>query len=106
MRVNKRTIYVPAEQFDRLEREMMNGADDKTGRGECMFDVSANFGDGFEVDIRIYNAEGDLPWSEGVLYKDGHEVCCTQVAGCLGGEYIMDDSETNQQFSVHVVRSP
>lgn len=47
--------------------------------------LTANFGGGIEADIKLCN--GDSPYVDAVLFKDGHEVDVLEVSDSLEGEY-------------------
>lgn len=50
---------------------------------------TANFGNGIEADIKVVN--GDGPYVDPVLFKDGYEVNTLQdPSECLDGEYIFE----------------
>ena len=57
---------------------------------------TANFGNGYEVDIKVCNTDTDecTPYIDAVLFKDGHEVGLLEpVFDKLDGEYEFDHPE-------------
>jgi hypothetical protein len=69
--------------------------------GELINVWTANFGNGYEADIKIVNGESDCgPYVDPVLFLNGNEVCCMEVSDCLDGEYIFEAH--NKTFKVIV----
>ena len=46
---------------------------------------TADFGDGWDADIKVCN--GDPPFIEPVLFRNGGEVMCLDVTDTLDGDY-------------------
>jgi len=83
------TIYIPREELDEMNRilEMSQPLDD-AGETEVIATYTADFGDGVEADIKVCN--GDGPFVDPVLFRDGQEICVIEVADELDGEYIFE----------------
>ena len=71
------------------------------GRDELLYGGTFDFGDGLEVDVSVYNSE-DGPWSEAVMFQDGHEVAMSEVGESLDGEYVFTFEDN--EYVVDVVR--
>jgi hypothetical protein len=63
-----------------------------TGECEVIKTYTADFGNGWEADIKVCN--GDPPFIDPVLFENGNEVAVIEVTDTLEGEYIFDVEET------------
>ena len=53
---------------------------------------TAKFSNGIEVDIKLVICEEESPYTEGVLFHNGHELTCTEPKDTYDGEW---DFEVN-----------
>lgn len=53
---------------------------------------TAKFSNGIEVDIKLVICEEESPYTEGVLFHNGHELTCTEPNDTYDGEW---DFEVN-----------
>lgn len=120
----RRRIVVPVYEVEQINKLLETEPEDEEecfGEDETWY-YTAGFGNGIEADIKICGVqyeegESNLPWTEGVLFEDGYEICCTEPSDGLFGEwefeadgntYIVDvvegheisGSETRQQVVV------
>lgn len=54
--------------------------------------LKADFGNGFEMDVKICGTKKDYPWTEAVLFFNGSEVCCTEPETEIMGEWTLECS--------------
>lgn len=71
-----------AEKINRILITKPESYEDCMGEDEII-SHTVQFNDGIEMDIKIcgvdYEEDGvNLPWTEAVLFKDGHELCCSE----------------------------
>lgn len=59
------------------------------GREEILKTFTAKFGDGFEADLKVCN--GDPPFLDAVLFRDGHEVAVIEPTDRLDGKHVFDE---------------
>lgn len=65
------------------------------------FIETANFGNGFEMDIKCCGTQDGSAWTEAVLFKNGSEVCCSEPGEDFFGDWILEcDGDT---FITHVI---
>lgn len=70
-------------------------------RYETIASWTANFGNGYEVDLKVCSSDnGDPLWCEAVLFKDGCERSCTDVEEVLNGDW--DLNADGISFNLHV----
>lgn len=55
---------------------------------------TADFGNGYEMDVKICGAENDSAWTEAVLFHNGAQVSCTEPADDFLGEWELEDDGT------------
>ena len=61
---------------------------------------TAKFDNGIEIDVKLCGANDDYPWTEAVLFKNGCEVCCTEVCEDFFGEWEFEYN--GDQYVVYV----
>jgi len=85
--IHTQTIQVPADDIAKVNEILQRGEFvDEVSRDEVFCFQSLSFEDGIEVDIKVCN--GDPPFVDAVLFKDGHEISVVQPDGdTLDGEY-------------------
>ena len=59
---------------------------------------TATFEDGYEMDVEVCGVqyeegESNTAWSQAVLFKDGSEVCCSDVSDDFLGEWELETKE-------------
>ena len=59
---------------------------------------TTKFDNGIEVDVKLCGA--DYPWTEAVMFKNGSEVCCTEVCEDYLGEWEFEYN--GDQYIVYV----
>ena len=70
------------------------------------FTKTADFGDGYEMDIKICGVEFlgpnecNMPYTEAVLFRNGAEVAYTDPDECFFGEWELEDGD--RKFEVEV----
>lgn len=85
MKKIRKKIIVPASEAETITKflSMQPESEDQClGENETMT-YTAQFGHGMEMDIKVCGVQfeegGDnRPWTEAVLFKDGHELCCSE----------------------------
>lgn len=76
------------------------------GENEVYIETAVFF-DGYEMDIKLcgvrFEADiSNLPWTEAVLFKNGREICCSEVSDDFFGKWELTDGEYN--FVVNVIK--
>lgn len=65
------------------------------------FIETANFGNGFEMDVKCCGTQDGPAWTEAVLFKNGSEVCCSEPDEDFFGDWALEcDGDT---FITHVI---
>ena len=85
MKKIRKKITVPVSEAETIKKflSMQPESEDQClGENETMT-YTAQFGHGMEMDIKVCGVQfeegGDnRPWTEAVLFKDGHELCCSE----------------------------
>lgn len=81
-----KTIKIDAERVKRWDAILENGDSDR--RDDVLDTISANFGDGYEVDIKLVNCRDESGYIDAVLFLDGHDSGCLEPAfDTVLGEY-------------------
>lgn len=76
-----------------LESKTMLGEDDT-------FSKTANFGNGIEMDIKLCGSRLEEPWTEAVLFRNGCELCCSEVFDEFEGEWKLEFDGTEYSVTV------
>ena len=63
--------------------------------------VTANFGNGYEMDIKCCGADDETAWTEAVLFYHGSEVCCSEPSDEFLGEWELKTG--SDKYIVNVV---
>ena len=103
----EKTLHIPKEIIAKYN-QLMQPSDgivdyEKTdiSRYATVDSWTVDFGDGYEVDIKVCSSNYDDPlWCEGVLFFHGSEVGCTDVCDTLDGEYYF--CPESDEFIVYV----
>ena len=61
---------------------------------------TAVFPDGIEADIKLVICEEEPPYTEGVLFLNGHELQCTDPESTYDGEWHFDHNGTDYVVTV------
>ena len=61
---------------------------------------TAVFPNGIEADIKLVICEEELPYTEGVLFLNGHELQCTDPESTYDGEWYFDHNGTDYVVTV------
>jgi len=61
---------------------------------------TAKFDNGIEVDVKLCGVDDGYPWTEAVMFKNGSEVCCTEVCEEYLGEWEFEYN--GDQYIVYV----
>jgi hypothetical protein len=84
------TILIPRDEVREMQNILSGGKlDEQTAPDGVIKTYTAKFGGGWEVDIKVCNAEteGGGPYIDAVLFHDGSEVMTLDVSEDLLGEY-------------------
>ena len=103
----KNTITISSAALDRYNKLMQAECVDYEAEGidryTCVARWSAEFPEGFEVDIKVCASDcGEPLWCEAVLFQNGHERSCTDVCEELDGEWSL--CADGQEYIVNVVK--
>ena len=87
---NKVVITIGRTYNGWMQRTLrQTGKMNEVKKGEVIEKLTCEFPNGLQADIKIVSSDHDVtPWTEGVLFKDGNEICCTGVSDDILGEYI------------------
>lgn len=66
-----------------LEEKDMMGEDDTWSK-------TAVFDNGIEMDIKLCGSRDGVSWTEAVLFRNGSEVCCSEVSDEFFGEWSLE----------------
>ena len=93
-----RKIQIPSEQLKNLNKLLSQLERSPDYKDASVIETfTAKFDNGIEADIKVVN--GDGPYIDPVLFKNGNEVQCLQdPSESLEGEYIFEYK--NQQYVV------
>lgn len=77
------------ERYDKLmQAEEVDYEAEDINRYETVKRWTANFGNGYEMDLKVCSSDSDEPlWCETVLFLNGSEVDCSEVYDELEGEW-------------------
>lgn len=94
MREKRKTLWVSKKDLANYKRHL---EEEPSCEDECLGEnstltLTADFGGGMEMDVKICGVqyregESNKAWSEAVLFKDGSEVCCSEPADIIEGEW-------------------
>lgn len=79
--LHEQTITIGRSAADKIQGfiDAGPGLDDSAYQGSNnAISYTANFGDGFEIDVKCCGCDDEGSWAEAVLFENGHEVCCTE----------------------------
>lgn len=83
----KEIVKIDAQQVAFIRKALqstdMMGEDDTISNTVC-------FGGGMEMDVKLCGARDEKSWAEAVLFKDGHEVCCSEPAESYDGPWELE----------------
>lgn len=87
-------VIVPHETILDVNRYLSN--EEHLG-GDNTISVTATFPGGFEMDVKCCGCrdEDDEAWTEAVLFKDGSEVCCSEVCEEFTGLWELEADGVN-----------
>ena len=95
----KAVIHVEHELAARLQDILdKNSFDEESDRDGVIHTFTADFGNGWQADIKVCNSDG--PYVDPVLFLDGYEMCVGEITNTLLGEY--DFQVEDLQFKVYV----
>ena len=81
----------------------LSNNDDTNHLGEDdTFIETANFGNGFEMDVKCCGTQDGPAWTEAVLFKNGSEVCCSEPSEDFFGDWILEYN--GDTFITHVIK--
>ena len=87
----EKTIYLKKDEFETISRLLnLTGYEIYMKFGlkrDETITYTADFGNGIEADIKVVICEDDKPYTEGVLFKNGNEVACTEPSDDILGEW-------------------
>jgi hypothetical protein len=81
----------------------INIADFNPVKKDDTFIETANFGNGFEMDVKCCGTQEGPAWTEAVLFKNGSEVCCSEPDEDFFGDWTLECDEDT--FITHVIAS-
>lgn len=89
------TISIPAEQIDEYNYMMsvdeLDYDENDIERYSTVDSWTINIGDGHEIDLKVCSSDdGDPLWCEAVLFLNGCEQVCSDVADELDGEWQLE----------------
>ena len=76
-----------------------NDSDERLSEDDAYY-VTADFKNGIEMDIKCCGTEEGTAWTEAVLFKNGSEVCCTEVSDEFLGDWSLEFE--NDVYIVHI----
>jgi hypothetical protein len=79
------TIKVPEAEMSEMNGLLSLETMPDSGPYEVVKTYTADFGDGWQADIKVCN--GEPPYVDPVLFLDGNEITCIEIADNLNGEY-------------------
>lgn len=102
----ERTITIPKKDinhYDMLLTMTGNQIYDKFGlKRDETITYTANFEDGYEVDIKLVICEDESkPYTEAVLFNNGSEVTCSEPEGDMLGDWELETDTT--KFIIHII---
>jgi hypothetical protein len=104
--IYRRTLKVADKIYDRLER-MVRASKRRADmpKSGTIFDEEVTFRNGNRVAIQVCACEDDTPYVQAVLFnKNGDELGCSCCDYSFGGEYIVTDTDTGDDYFVNVLR--
>lgn len=60
-----------------------------------------DFPDGTIIDVRLVICENDEPYTEAIMFRDGHEICCSDTEDRFMGTWELEDDNGNV-YSVNI----
>jgi hypothetical protein len=103
MKKESRSLEVPAYLFDNLAAALRDK--EKHSTKATLFKEIVEFGYGIDMDIKVCGGgmeSEDGPWTEAVLFDNGHEVDCSEVFDRLDRTFRLFHNDT--EYSVKVSR--
>ena len=101
------TITVPKKILETINRYLTV---EPANESECLSEnetivYTADFGGGIEMDIKccgVQYSEGDsnLAWAEAVLFRDGCELCHSEVSDVFDGVWELEYKDTVYQAEI------
>ena len=108
MEKHSRVIRISKKAAERIEGLLNN---EPTSEEDCFgedekISYTATFEDGYEMDVEVcgvqYEEGGcNTAWTQAVLFKDGSEVCCSDVSDNFLGEWELKTDDAI--YSVNVL---
>ena len=108
MNIKRSTITISRSEADRITALL---CEEPSCESECFGEDekithTAVFDDGYEADIEVcgvqyVEGECNTAWSQGVLFKNGSEVCCSEPSDEFLGEWEFETNDTT--YIVNVV---
>lgn len=95
--IHKRTLEIARDKAEFYKKLL---ASDDVGEEKVYFET-VDFGNGIEVDIKICGSDDGTPWTEAIMFKNGSEVCCTEVGDEFFGEWELEYN--GEEYVVEVV---
>jgi hypothetical protein len=92
-----KVIPVPKNVWDLCEPYLSTGrAIPDCARDEVVYIFTADFGNGYEMDVKVCNAETENggAFIDPVLFYKGSEVACAEVGGSLDCDYNIEYGNT------------
>lgn len=111
MKEIRRQIIVTKKEADEINALLKTEPKDESdcfGKNTIK-SYTAEFDDGIEMDVKIcgvqYEENGNnTPWTEAVLFMNGHELCCTEVGEDFLGEWELEYDGT--KYITEVITEP
>lgn len=98
----RETIIISASKATFIDKALqsknMMGEDD-------ILSFTVRFADGIEMDIKLCGAQGEEPWTEAVLFKDGQEICCSEPGVMCDGPWTLE-CDGNTYTAIVVMEKP
>ena len=96
--VFQQTVKIPAEVADAINRYL---TEEPQTEEQCLGEdetitFTAAFMDGLEMDIKCCGVQfeegsSNLAYAEAVLFKNGHEICCSEPSEDYLGEWSLEN---------------
>ena len=107
MLTHKKTLYIAKDNADKINYLLLH---EPTDEDDCMSGTitnTASFSDNIEMDIklcgvRFHEDESNLPWTEAVLFENGHEICCTEPSNSYFGEWTLEYKNITYTVDVRI----
>lgn len=93
------TITISKKLADKINN-LLTTVNEDFGIDETIIHT-ANFGNGYEMDIKCCGSDDETAWTEAVLFNNGSEVCCSEPSDEYLGEWELETRD--DKYIVNVV---